>query len=69
MNYLHPDAGLAAVIDFVREAHAPVDEAITVGAKPLTYDVALLTGAVTALLNAIDTRLPGSTTANQAVAA
>jgi hypothetical protein len=61
VNLLHPDAGLTAVIDFVREAHAPVDTAITAGKQPPTHDVAVLTGAVAALFDAIDARLPDST--------
>jgi hypothetical protein len=69
VNLLHPDAGLTAVINFVREAHAPVDTAITAGKEPSTHDVAVLTGAMSALLDAIDARLPGGTPLSTGVAA
>lgn len=58
MNILDMDSGLAAVVDFVREVHAPISQAITVGGSVTTTDCALLSGAVDALLKAIDARLP-----------
>ncbi|MFD4547200.1 hypothetical protein [Streptomyces sp. NPDC058466] len=58
MNTLDLDAGLASVVDFVREVHAPIYQAIT-DHKPVTStDCAALSGAVQALLDAIDARLP-----------
>lgn len=56
MNDLNLDAGLAAVIDFVRETHAPIEQAFTAHKPVEPYDLAALTGAVGALLNAIDAR-------------
>ena len=60
MNILDLDSGLAEVVDFVREVHAPISQAIT-DHKPVTAtDCAALSGAVWALLDAIDARLPQS---------
>ncbi|NED31025.1 hypothetical protein [Streptomyces sp. SID8499] len=58
MNILNPDAGLTAVINFVREVNGPIDQAITDGGEVTSTDCAALSGAVSALLNAIDARLP-----------
>jgi hypothetical protein len=58
VNTLDLDSGLAAVVDFVREVHDPIAQAIT-DSKPVTAtDFAALSGAVWALLDAIDARLP-----------
>jgi hypothetical protein len=56
VNNLILDAGLAAVVDFVRETHAPIEQAIADGKPVESCDFAALTGAVGALLNAIDAR-------------
>jgi hypothetical protein len=56
VKQLDLDPGIAAVIDLVREMHTPIDQAIT-GGKPINVcEYAALTGAVSALLNAIDAR-------------
>ncbi|MFF4346744.1 hypothetical protein [Streptomyces sp. NPDC001530] len=58
MNNLDMDSGLANVVDYLREVHAPITQAIT-DHKPVTAtDCAALSGAVWALLDAIDARLP-----------
>ncbi|MFF8590036.1 hypothetical protein ACF061_01110 [Streptomyces sp. NPDC015220] len=64
MNNLDLDAGLAAVVDFVREVHAPIALAIQFdkdGGGVTSADCAALSGAVSALLGAIDARLPQQT--------
>lgn len=58
MKNLDLDSGIAAVVDYVREVHAPITQAITDGGAVTKTDCALLSGAVAALLNAIDARLP-----------
>ncbi|MEV8033968.1 hypothetical protein [Streptomyces sp. NPDC086182] len=58
MNELDMDAGLAAVVAYVREVHAPIAQAITDGMPVTGTDCAFLSGAVEALLGAIDARLP-----------
>jgi hypothetical protein len=58
VNELDMDSGLAAVIDYVREVHAPISQAITDGGPVTATDCALLSGAIDALLDAIDARLP-----------
>ncbi|MFD8771351.1 hypothetical protein [Streptomyces sp. NPDC059916] len=58
MNELDLDPAMAAVVDHVREVHAPIWQAID-SRKPVTAtDCAALSGAVAALLDAIDARLP-----------
>jgi hypothetical protein len=57
VKQLDLDAGIAAVIDLVREVHTPIDQAITVGKPIAPFEYAALTGAVGALLDAIDARL------------
>ena len=57
MNPLILDAGLAAVVGFVRETHTPIAQAIADGKSVDSSDYAALTGAVGALLNALDARL------------
>jgi hypothetical protein len=67
--YLVMDPALAAVVECVREMHAPVDAATTVGRQVSPFDVAALSGAVGALLDAIDARPdPAPARALQAVA-
>ena len=56
MNHLILDVGLAAVVGFVRETHAPIEQALNTGQPVESCDYAALTGAVGALLNAIDAR-------------
>ncbi|MFI9598859.1 hypothetical protein ACIHCX_03090 [Streptomyces sp. NPDC052043] len=56
MNAPNLDSGLAAVLDHVREVHGPIGEAITDGKEITAADCALLSGAVGALLDAIDVR-------------
>jgi ribosome maturation factor RimP len=58
VNILDLDAGLASVVDFVREAHDPIWQAITDRKEVTSTDCAVLSGAVRALLDAIDARLP-----------
>ncbi|MEU9470496.1 hypothetical protein AB0D78_28530 [Streptomyces avermitilis] len=58
MNTLDLDSGLGAVLDFVREVHNPISQAITDRKGVTATDCAMLSGAVEALLNAIDARLP-----------
>jgi ribosome maturation factor RimP len=58
VNTLDLDAGLATVVDFVREVHDPIWQAITDHEPVTTTDCAVLSGAVRALLDAIDARLP-----------
>lgn len=58
MNTLDMDSGLTAVVDCVREVHAPISQAITDGKEVTATDCAHLSGAVSALLDAIDARLP-----------
>ena len=58
MNELDLDAGLAAVVDYVREVHAPIWQAIANGGEISSADYAHHLGAVHALLGAIDARLP-----------
>jgi hypothetical protein len=58
VNELDMDAGLAAVVAYVREVHAPISKAITDGMPVTVTDCAFLSGAVEALLGAIDARLP-----------
>lgn len=58
MNILYLDPGMAAVVAFVREQNALIDQAIR-ERRPLTdFDCAALNGAVSSLLDAIDARLP-----------
>jgi hypothetical protein len=52
------DSGLAAVVAYVREVHAPISQAIADGGPVTGTDCAFLSGAVEALLGAIDARLP-----------
>lgn len=52
------DSGLAAVVAYVRQVHAPISQAITDGRPVTATDCAFLSGAVDALLGAIDARLP-----------
>jgi hypothetical protein len=54
--YLDMDPALASVIEAVREAHAPVDDAINKGAPVYPPSVGSLAGAVGHLLDAIDAR-------------
>lgn len=56
MNRLDMDAGLAGVIDVVREAHAPIAKALAEQEPVEITDFAALHGAVTGLLGAIDAR-------------
>lgn len=56
MNELQLDAGLAAVVEYVREVHAPIYRAIADGKQATATDCAALSGAVSALLDAIDAR-------------
>lgn len=58
MKNLDMDSGLAAVVDFVREVNAPISQAITDGGEITSTDCAHLSGAMNALLDAIDARLP-----------
>ena len=58
MNTLDLDSGLAAVVGFVREVHGPISQAITDHKEVTATDCAALSGAVYALLDAIDARLP-----------
>lgn len=58
MKYLDLDPGMESVIDSVREVHAPIHEAIRTGAPVTDIDCAHLSGAVYALMRAIDARLP-----------
>jgi hypothetical protein len=71
MRDLDLDPGIASVVDFVREVHTPIHEATRVGVTVPDTDYAYLSGAVHALLNAIDARLPErqQATAAKAVAA
>lgn len=58
MNELDLDPAMTAVVDYVREVHAPIWQAID-DRKPVTAtDCAALSGAMQALLDAIDARLP-----------
>lgn len=67
--YLVMDPALASIVEFVREMHAPVDAATTVGKQASPLEVAALSGAVGALLDAIDARPdPAPARALQAVA-
>lgn len=56
--HLDMDAGLAAVLEFVRELQQPIDEAIEAGKPVPPGDFAALSGAVSAMLDAIDARTP-----------
>lgn len=70
MNTLDLDPGLAAIVDYLREVHGPISQAVSDGTVTTT-DCAYLVGAVDALLRAIDARLPQDTppaTALRAVA-
>ncbi|MFB7244573.1 hypothetical protein ACFCYX_19195 [Streptomyces populi] len=58
MNELDLDSGMAAVVAYVREVHAPISQAIANGDNVTGTDCAFLSGAVQALLDAIDARLP-----------
>ncbi|MGW5173207.1 hypothetical protein ACWERY_02415 [Streptomyces sp. NPDC004082] len=58
MKLLDMDSGLTEVVNFVREVHAPISQAITDGEPVSGTDCALLSGALDALLNAIDARRP-----------
>jgi hypothetical protein len=58
VNELDLDPGMAAVVAYVREVHAPISKAITDGTPVTGTDCAFLSGAVEALLGAIDARLP-----------
>lgn len=58
MRNLDLDPGIASVIDFVREVHAPIYDAIRTGGTVTSTDYAHLSGAVDALLHAVDARLP-----------
>ncbi|GAA1887587.1 hypothetical protein GCM10009837_06640 [Streptomyces durmitorensis] len=58
MNRLNLDAGLAVVVDAVREAHAPIAKAFAERQPVTIVDFAALHGAVTGLLSAIDARTP-----------
>lgn len=61
MNYLDIDAGLAGVLDLVRERYAPVGRALAENQPINNDDLAHLAGAVRGLLGAIDARLPKQT--------
>ncbi|MEV7364310.1 hypothetical protein [Streptomyces sp. NPDC091299] len=58
MNTLVLDPGLAAVVDFVREHNQQIEQAIGEGRPVSPFDYAVLSGAVSALLDAVDARLP-----------
>jgi hypothetical protein len=58
VNELNMDSGLAAVVAYLREVHAPISKAITDGTPVTATDCAFLSGALDALLGAIDARLP-----------
>lgn len=57
MNSLDLDAGLAAVVEYVRGRNAAIEQAMAAGRPVDTFDYAALSGAVSALLDAIDARL------------
>ncbi|MER6492623.1 hypothetical protein [Streptomyces griseorubiginosus] len=50
------DPALAAVVELVREIHAPIDSVVRTGGPVFPLEAAALTGAVGALLDAIDAR-------------
>lgn len=58
MNTLDLDAGLASIVEAVRETHGPIWQAIEDRQLVTATDCAMLSGVVKALLNAIDARLP-----------
>ncbi|MGW4825050.1 hypothetical protein ACWEP4_40610 [Streptomyces sp. NPDC004227] len=58
MNIIDVDGSLAASLGHVREIHDPIRKAIEDGEEITAIDCALLSGAVSALLDAIDARLP-----------
>lgn len=58
MNTLDLDPGLAAVVDFTREHSDRIEQALTEGRTVPSFEFAALAGAVSALLDAIDARLP-----------
>ncbi|MFJ9420774.1 hypothetical protein [Streptomyces sp. NPDC101249] len=67
--HFYVDPALIAVIDRVRELHAPIDEAISHHTPVAATDFAALSGAVGHLLYAIDARtLPASAPVVKAVA-
>lgn len=67
--YLAMDPALAGVVALVREIHAPIDAEIAQGRQVDLLSVAALSGAVGALLAAIDARPdPAPARALQAVA-
>jgi rhamnogalacturonyl hydrolase YesR len=58
VNLLNLEPSLATVVESVRDVHAPIWQAIEDG-KPITViECAALSGAVYALLQAIDARSP-----------
>ncbi len=54
--HLDMDPALAAVIEYVRKVHTPIDEAMADGKPVNLRDLGALSGAVGALLDAIDAR-------------
>jgi len=58
VNVLDLDPGLASIVAFVREVHGPIHQAITDRGQATATDCAVLAGAVSALLDAMDARLP-----------
>jgi hypothetical protein len=58
VNELDMDSGLASVVEYVREVHTPIWQAIADGRPVTSTDCAVLSGAMKALLDAIDTRRP-----------
>lgn len=58
MNTLDLDPSFATVVDCVREHNERIEQALTNGRKVTDFDCAVLSGAVSALLDAIDARLP-----------
>lgn len=66
--YLVMDPALASIVDLVREVHGPIAASIATG-RIIDHDLAALSGAVGALLDAIDARPdPAPARALQAVA-
>jgi len=66
--HLDYDSALAAVVDFVREVHTPIDQAITDGKPVTSAEFAALSGAVSALLDAMDARVAVPVSLREAVA-
>lgn len=55
--HLDCDPALLSVVGFVREIHTPIYEVISTGKPVGQCDVAALSGALSALLDAVDARL------------